>query len=169
MKNRILFTAMMLAAWPTGRCDDIPTPSIYTYPGDPPTGMVEWQDNRSGLFANYLQVSPDLIHWFCVEQVASVPDNPSVTGFQADAPALFFRIHSVDITNGEPDLTDSDGDGIPDSVENTPTTELPNGTNPNDADSDHDGIPDGEDDDPMTANFVQMYSTDTLTVWTPRG
>ena len=163
MKNRILITAMMLAGWPTGRCDDIPAPSIYTYPGTPQTGAVEWKDDRSGLYANYLQVSPDLINWYCAGQVASLPDNPSITGFQADAPALFFRIQSMDVTNGYSDTTDSDGDGIPDSIE------IANGTNPNDADTDHDGIPDGEDNNPTTADHVQMYSTDTLTVWTPRG
>ena len=163
MKNRILILVTMLAGWPTGRCDDIPAPSIYRYPGTQPTGAVEWQDNRSGLYASYLQVSPDLVHWYCAGQVASLPDHPSITGFQSDAPALFFRIHSTDITDSDPDATDSDGDGISDSVENA------NGTNPYDADSDHDGIPDGEDDYPTTANHVQLYSSDSLTVWTPRG
>ena len=163
MKNRILITAIMLAGWPTGRCDDIPALSIYSYPGPPPTIAVEWQDNRSGLYANYLQTSPDLVHWYVARQVVSVPDSSSITGFQTNATALFFRIHSVDITNGNIDPSDSDGDGIPNSTENTNTTY------PNDADTDHDGIPDGEDSDPKNANFVQMYSSDTLTVWTPRG
>jgi len=169
MKKRILTATMLLAGWPVGLCEDLPAPSIHTFPGIPLTGMVEWQDDRSGLYANYLQVSPDLVHWSCVGQVASMPGFPSYTGFQSDARALFYRIYSVDIASGNFDPTDSDGDGIPDSVENTHTKELPSGTNPYNADSDHDGIPDGEDDDPMYPNFVQMYSSDTLTVWTPRG
>ncbi|MEI6178583.1 MAG: hypothetical protein WCS43_16955 [Verrucomicrobiota bacterium] len=163
MKSRILIAATLLAGWPVGRCDDIPAPTIYTYPGTLPTVVVEWQDNRSGLYANYLQTSPDLVHWYCAQQVVSVPDSSSITGFQANASALFFRIHSVDITNGSSDMVDSDGDGIPNG------TETANGTDPYDPDTDHDGIPDCEDDYPTTTNFVQMYSSDTLTVWTPRG
>lgn len=163
MKTRILIIATILAFWPAGRCDDIPAAVIHTYPGTQPTGAVEWQDDRPGQYACYLQVSLDLVHWYCVGQVASLPDSPSITGFQADTPALFFRIHSMDVTNGELDSTDSDGDGISNG------TETANGTNPYDADTDHDGIPDGEDSDPTSANFVQMYSSDSLTVWTPRG
>ena len=60
---------------------------------------------------------------------------------------------------GQTQGTDTDGDGIPDSIEKT------YGTNPLSADTDGDGVPDKTDKDPLfTPNLIKESSTTPLSV-----
>ena len=162
MKRRAILATVVLSGFSAGLSDPVPAPQVSLIPGNPGLGTVEWQDNRDGLHASFLQTSTDLVHWYCVGQVMPVAGgDPSMTGFQTDSPAVFFRIGSVPVTGGN-SLSDSDGDGIDNA------TEISNGTDPANPDSDGDGIPDGEDADPLNANHTDLYSSAGLTVWSPR-
>ena len=162
MKRRFILTAVVFSGFSAGLSDPVPAPYISLIPGNQDYGTIEWQDNRSGLHANFLQTSPDLVHWFCVGQIMPVPGgDPSMTGFHVENAPVFFRIGSVPVTGGN-SLSDSDGDGIDNA------TEIANGTDPANPDSDGDGIPDGEDADPLNANHTDLYSSAGLTVWSPR-
>lgn len=83
-------------------------------------------------------------------------------GFPANG---FFRLAYTDrpLAPGEtPESADYDGDGISNYFETQA------GTDPMCADTDGDGIPDGDDDDPLAPHHADLYSAQTLSIWSPR-
>jgi len=135
----LLLVALVGSATPARANPELPATLSEPSPG---TWRMDW--NADPEFSYFVQWSEDLEtwHWYPAAIKASGPqyfqDTPTDTAGHA-VPRFFFRLFGIDPANPPPWWTDSDGDGLPDDMENDI------GTNPFLPDTDGDGMSDGDE------------------------